>query len=237
MLEQFRNLSQKEIDKAFLQACIGGDLMTVDYLLTSPELVANGIPLANINHDSDESFRVCCSRGHLDIVKYLLTSPKLTKYSNLHAVQDFGFRFACHNGNLEIVEYLTTSPDIIPHGYPDIHTNDNFGLLTSALNGYFDITTFLLTSPELTAVGHTLPSVHFENDKLFKFACNSQNNDLVDYLIFERNIQITENIHSYLIEKCPISEVVWNKFSKRELNNALDQHLPQKSTNNQTRKI
>ena len=92
---KYKTLTQKKLNKVFINSCQKGHLEIVKYLLTSPELKEH----ANIHAQDDLGFRLACNYGHLEIVKYLLTSPDLKEHADIHADNDYGFGWACANDN------------------------------------------------------------------------------------------------------------------------------------------
>lgn len=74
--EKYSTFTKRMIDLEFLECVRLGDLDTVRYLLTSPDLKQH----ANIKMHSNKAFFLSCKLGHLHILDYLLTSPELTKH-------------------------------------------------------------------------------------------------------------------------------------------------------------
>lgn len=72
------------------------------------------------------------------------------------------------------------------------------------------------------------PNVHFDNDLPFKRLIDAKTSDfeVVDYLIFEKNIEMTQNIKNMLnVANNEYSEIVKNKFILRDINKLLNADL------------
>ena len=118
---KYKTLTQKQLNKVFIDSCENGHLEVVKYLLTSPELTEH----ADIHAQDDLGFRLACANGHLEIVKYLLTSADLKEHANIHAQDDLGFRWACFYGHLELVKYLILDMSIEKTKHIEDYLNKN----------------------------------------------------------------------------------------------------------------
>ncbi len=67
---KYGNFTQHELSYEFVNACKYGDLTSVKYLLTSPELKKH----ADIHAEYDDGFKTSAMNGKVDIVKHLLTN-------------------------------------------------------------------------------------------------------------------------------------------------------------------
>jgi len=168
----------------------------------------------------DNSFITMCNYGHLDDIKFLLTSPQLSLHANIEVNDGAGLAYACMNNHIDIVKYLLTSPDLNKHA--DIHANDDYPLYCVVNNDYFDLFKYLLSSPELKEHAN----IHARNADIFKVICFDQLVDMVNYLIFDYKIEMTQDINKYLTEKdTDFNRQVKAMFPVRDLTNALENEL------------
>ncbi len=111
LYEKFKNGSKLSYNLHFTKACLEGDLETVKYLLTSPNLKEH----ADIHTRDDQGFICACEQRNFELIKYLLTSPDLKEHSNIHAKDDLALIYATSSGRLDIVRFLTSSPELKEH--------------------------------------------------------------------------------------------------------------------------
>lgn len=263
---KYKNHSQEKINTAFHQACSDGNLDEVRYLLISPELEVH----SDIHYYNDDGLAQACWEGHLEIVKYLLTSPELKEhaYLNDHKEKDCGSLLnACGAGHLEIVKYLLNSPDLKEHAIINWSFMPPIG--AACEEGYLEIVKYLLTSPELKEHSiidiYTLVSslvkdqldvlkyltksefleyynIHENSDILFQRAIYHEANECIKYLIFDLNIDLTNDIkkHLEITEDNKKNHTFINQikimFTARELENEL-QHQSSNSEINNKKKI
>lgn len=125
-LAEWQKKSQIEVNKVFIKACQGGDLETVQYLLTNKDLKFK----AEIHDNNEYALRFACANGRIDIVKYLLTSKELTDHANINADNEGALKFACMNNHTEVIKYLLTSPELKKHANFDTNylSNINWAL-------------------------------------------------------------------------------------------------------------
>ena len=102
LYEEYKGLSQDELNQAFINACNDGKLEIVEYLLTSSKLNQH----ININVKNGAGFCLACREGHLEIVKYLLTSPDLKEHADIHIEKNFGFKMAYKYSHFDIIKFL-----------------------------------------------------------------------------------------------------------------------------------
>jgi hypothetical protein len=108
----YKDLSQHEINKIFIDACRIDDIETVDYLLTSDQLQFN----AEINKESEEgSVGLCAalaSSSHT-VAKFLLSAPKLKKHADVHIQDDKPFAFCLMAGKKDFIHFLIFEYNIV----------------------------------------------------------------------------------------------------------------------------
>lgn len=172
-------VSNLDIDKGFINSCESGSLETVQYLLTSSELIENGFLLANIHANNDRGFKWACTKNHLEVVKYLLTSPDLKVHSNLHSENEWSLRYASNPGYLELVQYLLESRDLTQNGilFADISANNYECLINAAGSGKLEVVQYLLTKKGKKA------NVHAQENRALIRACNNNQIEVVKYLL------------------------------------------------------
>lgn len=213
-------------DDALHSACSNGHLAVVDYFLTSPDLQEH----ADIHACLDWALNTAAQQGELEIVKYLLTSPKLKDKSYIHADDDQAFFSACSRGHLAIVDYLLHSPDLKEHANIKLYDN----LRATVSNGHLELLKFFLESPKLK----TKIDVHAENDVIFICACQFPHKHIMQYLIFDLNIDINENINRYLTQEInPFIEEVKYMFKMRDTNQSLEKELSSDKINKKKPKL
>ena len=72
---KYKTLTQKQLNKVFIDSCQKGHLEIVKYLLTSPDLKEH----ANIHAQDDLGFRWACEQGYLEVIKYLIIDMNIDK--------------------------------------------------------------------------------------------------------------------------------------------------------------
>lgn len=172
-------------------------------------------------HFSQEEFNTlfisACDSSNLEAMEFLLTNKNLKHNADIHCADEKAFRFACKKGNLDVVKFLLASPTINEH--VEIDTCQNTGATIAVSYNHVEILKYLLTSPDLKK--HLDP--HFGDDLIFKMAANTQGYDIIYYLIFDYNIEKTEEIKQYLIENPNQQIIKW--FEQRDLNQDLNTEL------------
>jgi len=136
---------------------------------------------------------------------------------------------AASNGNLEILQYFFTSVDVdFSPIYPEISIVASQGKQKKIID-------YLVNSSDLK----TKFDIHFNNDELFRKTCS--NLDMVQYLIFDLNIEKTERIEmylNYLVLNPPNNgKEIIKMFEKRELAEALKVEMTPDNENSQNKKF
>jgi ankyrin repeat protein len=245
LYNQYQNFSIIDLGSEFRQACWDGNLNKIEFFLTSSKLSRN----VNIHYDDDAGLHNACSNHNLEVVDYLLTSPKLKEHADIHSCLDWPLSLAAKVGDLEIVKFLLTSPKLKDKA--NIHADDDYAFHLACANGHLEVVKYMLTSSELDEHAHIHPysnykiiienghldilkflleskklNVHAENDLIFISACNQGNLKIIQYLIFDLNIDVNENIKNYLKSEInPFVEKVKHMFEMRETNESLEKEL------------
>lgn len=113
-MKNYYQLTQRERELAFIQACKKGLLEDVKYLLTSPELKNMVVDISCPNEFGvkEDGFRAACYGGKLEVIKYLLTSSDLTVHSDILTENGSCLYFASVTAHFDVVEYLLTHPKL-----------------------------------------------------------------------------------------------------------------------------
>ncbi len=161
----------KYLEQLFINACSNNDLITIKKVL--------GI----LGYKKEKS-----------IIKRLINASKL-KYLKVVYKKNILDSFlikSCQNNNVEFVRYLISSEELGVH--PSEKAQSENSLRWSL--GSLDLVRYLITSEDLKKK----PDIHFGNDFLFRHSCYVENKQMLQFLIFECDIQKTENIIEYLDE-------------------------------------
>jgi ankyrin repeat protein len=160
---------------------------------------------------------LACINNELDVVKFCLASPDLKLHADINADDGEPLRNACKFGNLDIVKYLVASPEIKEHACPQ-HP-DNIFLYSAYDNNRLEVVKYLLSSPEVVKK----PDIHLNEDETFIYCTKYKLYDIVNYLIFDLNIEKTEYIKTYLTNNP--DEKINSWFNLRDLNKELNESL------------
>jgi len=203
--EEYKQLVHPHLGTAYVNACMLNRIEMVKYLLTEPGLTVN-VPIRFHNYDA---LIRACRNGNTDIVKYLLTSPELKEHADVNAQDDSPLYAALKGNHTEIIDYLLNSPNLEKHaniGNALIHAIEKDDLNT--------IERIYLSFSDLYSD---------KTDELFMVAYRNKSMATLHYLIFDKNIQKTEEISNCLIENPNIE--VERLFQQRELNDNLNNTL------------
>lgn len=211
----YKKMNVKHLNNEFIQECISGNIKVIKYLLTSPELKYH----ADIHIREDDALRLACQYGHLNLVKYLLTSPKLKYNSKIRIYKnknDNCFYWACLEGHIAIVKYLLIEFPL-KEDYKKIWSM--IGLRISCYKERTDILDFLLNTNE----PNLEINIHARNDQIFKNVCRFKKIKTIEYLIFNHEINKTEDI---LFDLNSHNELEVSKmFEVRDFRNCLAEKL------------
>lgn len=211
-------IDKESLGKGLELACIFGHISIVKYLLTAKELKEH----AQIDFQNNIAIMKACKHGHLNIVKYLLQSPKLKKHANIHItvsdMEDYPFMLAAEYNQDEIVKYLLKLKN---KNKPSIKSTEYGVVKEYLLKGNLEMFKYIIEKENI--------DIHLDNDYCFKFAVERKHYSIINYLIFELDINITNEIKNYLKEQkeTEIEEMI----NKRELNKTLSKKLSIKNTN------
>jgi hypothetical protein len=186
----------------------------------------------------DESLQELCAHlysssleGNLEEVEYLLTSPDLKYHPAIHFANDSALVVSSSNGHIPVVEYLL---NFSTYGQQVL---SDCALIKACTNNELETAKFLLDS-------ETIPykaNIHVKNDYIFRELMIAQNEEILKYLIFEREIPRTEYIDEYLnrdnynLNDYCLKIKGW--FELRVLNKELNTDLPNVSQSNKKIKL
>jgi ankyrin repeat protein len=169
----------------------------------------------------DKSFLLACKYGHLDKVKYLLTSPEIflhadinVKYMNTYS---YPLIFAAKEGHLDVVKYLLEDPDI------DIKTNNGAAFCYACHQGQLQIAKYLLSNQKYRNNVSLNEAIEYG----FSNALANKQNSVLEYLIFELNIERSGYITEYLKQYSnnDFKNYIEGLFDKREIKKSLEKEL------------
>jgi hypothetical protein len=256
--DQFKNLSKRKINEAFVQACEAGELDKVKYLLASPELNAN----ANFKYKQNLAFKVAFRDNHTDIVKYFITDIELKKYVDTDifllgflnmackkkdtvwleellplAVKNRPNAISnlvdncCNDGNLDMFKYLVDSPiwsEKVTNEINSIRFQD------VCASGNVEFIEYLLNSQWKSNI-----DIHADKDKAFINCCNYEAIEAIKYFIFNLKIPKSSYIEEYLNEfPYEFNNKVIKMFDVRDLNESLENQLePNEKSNRKPNKL
>jgi ankyrin repeat protein len=178
-------------------------------------------------------FTLLCLSGNLEEVSYILTSPDLKVHADIHTRGDQGLIYAFDGKHYDLVKYLLSSTNLKEHA--DINVSHGSVLLQCCVDGNLDMVKFLLSAPILKQ--HIDIEYH---DDGFILACKNHHLDIIQYFIFDMQINKTIHIKNYLNEKDndkSFIEQVNHLFSLRELGENLEKELSTETENTRKMKI
>lgn len=213
-----------------------------------------------------EEFFKACQSGDLEQVKTILGAPGSDIHAkNNWGMSDWGLICACRSGNEELVNYMLNSPDlsgnstitqevikdvcassktamaylILTHTQsaqvPHLQEIINNTLLMCGNAGKKETIEMLLSSSEIPCNA----DIHYQKDELFKGFCNTRKDALIEYIIFEKYVEKTQDIVEYLHNytqgnNAPFRneshDIALKMFKLRELHDQLQIDLPENNT-------
>lgn len=172
----------KNLEQSFIEACSSNDVQTVKDVI-----------------------EVLGYKKETNFIKKIINNCKLRylKFIKKQNIIDSFLIKSCQKNNVEVVKYLITSEELDVH--PSEKAQSENSLRWSL--GNMELIRYLITSPDLKKK----PSVHFGNDFLFRQACSVGNKEMLQFLIFECDINKTEKMLEYLAgHPCAEAERLFN---------------------------
>lgn len=198
------DITQKELNRGLQLACIFGRLEVVKFLLNGKTIKEK----ADIHYESETALNNACREGHLEIVKYLVESPEIEEHADihleLHGGKDYPFVLASEYGRDDIVKYLMK---LEGKNKPDMRSSEYGVLKQYVLSGNLPMLKHIIEEENI--------DIHLDEDYLFNAATKREHYDIVQYLLVEKDIEITENILKELAKNT--NQIVEEMIKKRDL--------------------
>lgn len=206
-------------DSALSSACQTGHLHIVKYLLESPELEKHShIPF--INGSVNNPIVISASIKHLDMFEYLISISKEKDIRLVDHISKASSKAASHNDLNFIKNFI------------EIGKKHNDEIISSMLEGIIygacyennvDILKYIFKSQELSK--HV--DIHKDDDSIFRLLLIKSRKDkpldVLQYFIFDLNIEETENIKK--ARSTYKREFVEKMFELRQFNQTLNNDL------------
>lgn len=172
-------------------------------------------------------YKLACKGGHLQIVKYQLTKDRYR--ATIDFDKNIGFRVACENGKVHIIDYLLNYA--IDKEKVDIyHLNDISFYLTlvnkkkSSLKKRIKVLKYLMAVNKLNS-----PEEIKINEDRFILICKNNNEELINYCIYELKIPQSDYLSKNLNDLGSIiNNHISNLLSNRDLHALLHEKLENK---------
>jgi hypothetical protein len=205
-----------------LTSCSNGKTSIIKYLIESSPF-QNRI---NREHYITEYFKISCENGHLKTVEYLSKDLHVQR-SNPAILFSIGLTNAAKDGRLNIIKYLLKEFKYLLN--EDVIKNGN---LTNTACEYGEVP--ILKYLHSINVLHN-DNIHEHSDCHFRAAYENNNFDVVKYLIFDLNLDKTDDIAAILKEK-PNKEIE-KMFMMRDLNSNLKSEMSINQEKNKKLKV
>lgn len=182
----------------------------------------------------DLDLLTACSNGDIKEIKYLLTSPEIINAS-IHDATRIGSEapiVACKSNNIEILKYLFFSPDIDNHASLYITNNEKQNLPIIALLQSKEETLMSLLTEEQFKNKFDLNFTDIHNLNLFQYAVLNKRKLIIDTLVFDLNLEISEDLKNWLDgikEENKFHKDILTILQKRNLDNILHTKLTSSS--------
>lgn len=229
-------MSEFRPEIAFMDLCEKGQLQEIKKLLTvyseTDILLGNNYGLIS-----------AVKKDHVPVVKYLLERTKLGQEPSIYKEQS-AYLVACDQGKIECIELFfknwlnhkeqqESNPEIWEYGFSSAYVNENAKTIK-----------LFLENPIMKPYAN----IHLENDNCFIHLYKIERKDLLDSLILDYNIEMTDSIKSFLDSPDRIKDKFGNEytidkselkdmFEKRDFKNKLQNLLPEKESKVRTNKI
>lgn len=221
---------------AFYELCENGNLQDIKKLLTV--FSETDIFFGN-NHGLLSAVR----KNHLPVVQYLLEKTKLGEEPGIYGEQS-AYIVACDQGKNECINLFfenwlrsevqqKSNPQVWEYGFSAAYLSENEKTIK-----------LFLDNPQMKPYAN----IHLENDNCFIHLYKMERKDLLNSLILDYNIEMTDSIKSFLdnpdirkdkfgnkykIDKEDLKEM----FHKRDFKNKLEYLHPEKQSKSKTNKI
>lgn len=198
--EHFNNIKLKS--KALYTACCHNNLEVLKYLLLSGSKDFTRYSLTS-------SLVIASIEGHTKIIKHLLCD----NMTNLH---DFSkelsvmLNYACEQDNYEMCKYLLESNEIKQRA--NHRAKKDEALVIACESGSLEIVKYLTTSKKL----QTQCNPRAQKDLPFKSAYTKGHISVIDFFIFDLNIELDKPLLSLIGKNKSLKNKVLEKFTIRD---------------------
>lgn len=136
--------------------------------------------------------------------------------------------------NIEVIQFLASHKNI------EINKQDKYGrtaMVHACSSGTREMVKYLLTSKDISPK----PDFYYDNDYIaFKYAISFKNRDVLEYLIVDYNLTVSEEIKNFLNKykrEPELTQEILQLINTRDLSNSLTENLINKNLTGKTRKI
>lgn len=207
--KKFKDMTQHSLNVYLCHACGKGDMNTINYLLFSPELNKHAQP-----DYLKKGLSFACRNGHLNVVDYILNKQNIVAV-DIHEKNDEPLYCAVSEGQLEVVKYLLHSFKLKEHANLKDH---DYIIKAAFVNDHLNIVKYFFE--ELRE------SLTINDSELFRIAYKKNFDDIIKYLIFDTQIELTPNIKNELNDRNnSYSNKIKDMFNKRAEMELLKQEL------------
>lgn len=138
------------------------------------------------------------------------------------------FEKYCREGNIAEVEKVLQDKSFL--GHEGIGYNYSTGIYQAADYNRIDMLKFLLEKGDC----EKYININFENNCILKTACRQNYFEIINYLMLNYQMKLTSDLFMPNYDNC---NYIMELYSKRNLNNKLQEKHPEKSTKTKKLKI
>ena len=201
----------------FREVCMFGHVDSVNFLLFSHE----SPQLPNIHDQVVTAMNIACRYSHFDLIKYVFS---LEKSHNIKLNEQILFNAvdnAARLGKIDVISFFFLPGELSNSSKIPIHKYGSSLLITAVRENQYEVVEFLLSNNKLK--NHI--DIHQQNDLAFKYTVKNNNEKLLEFFIFDMNIQITKDIEEFLLIDLPSNQIAKRMFAARDLNDVLEKEL------------
>lgn len=193
------NQSRQELSTVFNQACETGELAIIRSILKE------NTGYIDLESNDGYGFKKACEKGHVHIIDYLIKTQEVSRNVNLDFQENTGFFIACEYGQTDIINYYFSHKE-----YQEKKGLINTLFIKSCEKGNIEMYQILKDF-------HLLKKINPEWNQWhgFKSACKNEMTEIINDIIFEFKIPLTEELKIWL--KNEKYERILNIFKKRDM--------------------
>lgn len=238
------------VNSAFENACSKNKIELMNYLLYSNDLPHHAdvkadnysaftlacegnleavkilVPLLEFKNEEDK-FLVAGNAmikasefGNVELIKYLLSEERIANYLDIENDSEDWLRNAGSKGHIEAFNYLLNIGNNKHLALYSEHTILEDIILNCFIDDKLDMVKYIFNNEDLKRN----INLNSDEDYLFKFLCeNGADNDIIRFLVFDLNIERTEEIQRCLIENNYTDFI--KIFDTRDLNDSLKNEM------------